>query len=450
VQNLISVLEFYRYMYIRSIKIVSVFCFLLTLITINGQESLSLKDAISIALQNNYNVRIARNTTEVNAANNTLGNAGLLPNLSLNFGQNYNITNTTQEFFSGETRTGNNVNINNLNANLLLGWTVFNGMQMFVNKDRLTEIEKLGQLNVQLQMENTISQVMSFYYSIEQHQRRIETIQKAIEISKERYQLAKVKLDLGSGSGIPVLQAEVDINADSSVLIRQQLILQTTKIMLNQLLSRAPETAFEILAVTETPIVIDYNDVVEKAERRNVMLQLADKSILLAELNVKQWQANRYPTVDLNLGYNFNRLQAEIGILKFNQNAGLSFGLTARWNIFNGWNNNREIQVAKLGIESGKLTKEQTALAIKTDLYSIYNNYITSKELAKLETSNIKIAQKNLDITTDKMRLGTIDALELRTAQLNLVDTEFRKITADFEVKLAEIELLRMSGDLVK
>lgn len=437
-------------MYIRSLKILM----LISLFSVSKasfcQKVLSLKDAISIALQNNYNVRIARNTTEINAANNTLGNAGFLPNLSLNFGQNFNINNTTQEFFSGETRTGNNVNTNNLNANLLLGWTVFDGLQMFVNKDRLTEIENLGQLNVQFQMENTISQVMNLYYSIEQHQRRVATIQKAIEVSKERYQLAKLKQDLGSGSGIPVLQAEVDINADSSALIRQELILRTTKIQLNELLSRAPETSFEVVPVSESPIIIDYNDIAEKAEARNVMLRMADKNIRISELNVKQWEANRYPTVDLNLGYNFTRLQAEIGILKFNQNAGLSFGLTARWNIFNGWNNSREIQVAKLGVESGKLTKEQTALALKTDLFSIYNNYITSKELANLETNNIKIAQRNLDITTDKMRLGTIDALELRTAQLNLVDTEFRKITADFEVKLAEIELLRMAGELVK
>jgi outer membrane protein len=437
-------------MYIRSLKILMLI-FVFSVSTASFcQEALSLKDAVSIALQNNYNVRIARNTTEINAANNTLGNAGFLPNLSLNFGQNFNINNTTQEFFSGETRTGNNVNTNNLNANLLLGWTVFDGLQMFVNKDRLTEIENLGQLNVQFQMENTISQVMNLYYSIEQHQRRVATIQKAIEISKERYQLAKLKQDLGSGSGIPVLQAEVDINADSSALIRQQLILRTTKIQLNELLSRAPETPFEVVPVSESPIMIDYNDIAEKAEARNVMLRMADKNVRISELNVKQWEANRYPTVDLNLGYNFTRLQAEIGILKFNQNAGLSFGLTARWNIFNGWNNSREIQVAKLGVESGKLTKEQTALALKTDLFSIYNNYITSKELANLETNNIKIAQRNLDITTDKMRLGTIDALELRTAQLNLVDTEFRKITADFEVKLAEIELLRMAGELVK
>lgn len=437
-------------MYSRSLKILMLFGLSFWSSISSGQEALNLKDAISIALQNNYNVRIARNTTEINAANNTLGNAGFLPNLSLNFGQNYNVNNTTQEFFSGETRTGNNVNTNNLNANLLLGWTVFDGLQMFVNKDRLTEIENLGQLNVQFQMENTISQVMNLYYSIEQHQRRVATIQKAIEISKERYQLAKLKQDLGSGSGIPVLQAEVDINADSSALIRQQLILRTTKIQLNELLSRAPETPFEVVPVSESPIMIDYTDIAEKAEARNVMIRMADKNIRISELNVKQWEANRYPTVDLNLGYNFTRLQAEIGILKFNQNAGLSFGLTARWNIFNGWNNSREIQVAKLGVESGKLTKEQTALALKTDLFSIYNNYITSKELANLETNNIKIAQRNLDITTDKMRLGTIDALELRTAQLNLVDIEFRKITADFEVKLAEIELLRMAGELVK
>ena len=143
-------------------------------------------------------------------------------------------------------------------------------------------------------------------------------------------------------------------------------------------------------------------------------------------------------------------MKAEIGILKFNQNAGLSYGLTGRWNIFNGWNNKREIQVAKLGIETGKLTKEQTALSLKTDLFTVYNNYLTARELTKIEEGNISIAEQNLDITTEKMRLGTIDALELRQAQLNLVDVEFRKITSAFEARMAHLELMRLSGQLLK
>ncbi len=424
--------------------------FFLSLSGAAGQEKLSLDEAVRIALQNNFNVKIAMNDAVINKTNNTIGNAGLLPEVALNFGNSYNINNTRQEFFSGDTREGNGVNTSNINANIQLAWTVFDGMRMFVNRDRLKEIENLGELNIRLQMENTVSQVMSVYYNIEQHQRRIETIQKAIEISKERYELASLKKNVGSGSGIPVLQAKVDINADSSALIRQQLILKTTKIQLNEILGRSPEIIFDISTLTDNQKDVDFQELSEMTAQRNLMLQMADKNIRLSELNVKLWEGNKYPTIDVNLGYNFSRLKAEIGILKFNQNAGLSYGLTGRWNIFNGWNNKREIQVAKLGIETGKLIKEQTALSLKTDLFTLYNNYLTARELTKIEEENIRIAEQNLGITTEKMRLGTIDALELRQAQLNLVDVEFRKITSAFEARMAHLELMRLSGQLLK
>lgn len=424
--------------------------FLLSLFEVTSQEILALEDAIRIAIQNNYNVKIAQNAALIDKTNNTVGNAGLLPEAVLNFGNNYNFNNTKQEFFSGDTREGNNVKTSNLNANIQLGWTIFDGMQMFVNRDRLKEIENMGQLNVQLQMENTISQVMSLYYNIEQNQSRIETIEKAIEISLERRSLAKLKSEVGTGSGIPILQAEVDINADSSALIRQQLIVKTIKIQLNEILGRSPDYLFEITPVAEIQKTVEYTDLSERTSRRNLLLQMADKTIRLAEINVKLWEGNKYPIIDLNAGYNYSRLQAEIGILKFNQNNGFSFGLTGRWNIFNGWNNKREIQVAKLGIETGKLTKEQTELSTRTDLFTVYNNYITTLELTKKEEVNIRIAKQNLDITTEKMRLGTIDALELRQAQLNLIDAEFRKITSTFESRLSYLELMRLSGQLLQ
>jgi outer membrane protein TolC len=431
---------------------ISILFFSLIFIRSTGftQDILSLDEAVRIALQNNFNVKIALNDAVINNTNNTLGNAGLLPEVVLNFGNNYNINNTTQEFFSGDTREGNGVNTSNINANIQLGWTVFDGMRMFVNRDRLKEIESVGQLNIQLQMENTISQVMSVYYNIEQHQRRIETIKKAIEISRERYELATLKKNVGSGSDIPVLQAKVDINADSSALIRQQLILKTSKIQLNEVLGRSPEIMFDITSFSDVQMDVDFQELSEKTAQRNLMLRMADKNIRLAELNVKLWEGNKYPTIDINLGYSFSRFKAEIGILKFNQNAGLSYGLTGRWNIFNGWNNKREIQVAKLGIETGKLTKEQTALALTTDLYTVFSNYLTAQDLTRMEDDNISVAQQNLNITTEKMRLGTIDALELRQAQLNLVDVEFRKIASAFEARMAYLELMRLSGQLLK
>lgn len=414
-----------------------------------SQSILSMNEAIELALENNYQIKIARNDFIIDKNNNTHGNAGFLPELALNFGQNFNINNTKQEFFNGDVRNGNNVKNNNFNTNLLLNWTVFDGLRMFVNKDRLTELERLGEINLKLQVENTIAQVMSVYLNIDQIEKRIQTIQSAIEVSKERLALAKLKKDIGSGSGLLVLQAEVDINADSSMLINQNLFLKNTKVQLNELLARAPETEF-ITSKVDPLQAIDFSNISEKAEKRNSLLQIADKNVVLSQLSLKQWETNKYPTIDVNVGYNFSRLNAEIGILKFNQNAGLSFGLTGRWNLFNGWNNKREIQIAKLGIETSKLAKDQTMLSLKSRLYELYNNYITFKNIASVEEKNISIAQQNLDITTDKMKIGTIGSLDLRQAQLNLVEAKFRKITAEFEAQINSLEMLRLSGELIK
>lgn len=414
------------------------------------QQMLSLEDAISIAIQNNYNVQIARNTALIDKTNNTLGNAGFLPEVVLNFGNANNINTTRQEFFSGDVRQGNNVNTTNINANVQLAWTVFDGMRMFVTRDRLKEMEDVGQLNIRMQMENTVYQVMSTYYNIIQHKKRISTIEKAIGLSLERKSLAELKRDVGSASSLPILQADVDINADSAALIRQTLLLKNTKIGLNELLGRVPDTEFETYDNVESAQLPDYPSMVSKAENNNKWLQMADKNIRLSEINIKQWETNKYPTLDINMGYNFNRLTAEIGILKFNQNRGFSYGLTGRWNIFNGFNNKREIQVAKLNMETGKLNKEQSRLAIQTDLFTFYTNYLTAMEIIEVEKKNINVAKENLNITSEKMRIGTIPSIELRQAQLNLVDAEFRKIIAEFDAQMAALEMKRLSGDLIK
>lgn len=415
-----------------------------------AQQILSLEDAVSIALQNNYNIQIARNSALIDKSNNTLGNAGMLPEVVLNFGNANNINNTRQEFFSGDVREGNNVNTTNINANVQLGWTVFDGMRMFVNRDRLREIESAGQLNIMLQMESTIYQVMTAYYNIIQHKKRLNTIENAIALSLDRKALAVVKQDLGSGSSLPILQAEVDINADSASLIRQNLVLKNSKIMLNEILGRSPDNDFEINDYLEPARLPDYQEMLSKAEKNNLWLQMADKTINISQFNIKQWEANKYPTINVNLGYNISRLNAEIGILKFNQNLGFSYGLTGRWNIFSGFNNKREIQVAKLNLETGKLTKEQSRLGIQTDLFTFYNNYLTALEMAEVEKKNINIARENLDITSERLRIGTIQPIELRQAQLNLVDAEFRKIVAEFDAQMAGLEMKRLTGELIK
>lgn len=423
--------------------------FILFFQSLQAQNILTLETAIKTALENNYNVRIAQNATYINTANNTAGNAGMLPEVSLNFGQAYNINNTKQEFFSGETRQGDNVKSTNTNANILANWVFFDGLKMFVNREKLREYEDLGMVNLRMQMENTVAQVMGTYLMIGYQKDRIATIKEAINITQERLDLAKLRNEIGSGSGIEVLQAEVDINSDSSSLINQLLILKNLKVELNKLMASDPNFEFETtMASTFPPIGIE--ELMVNAAGRNKMLELANKNIALANLTIDQWKSNKYPTLEVNAGYNFSRLNAEIGLLKFNQNAGFSFGLTGRWNLFNGFNNKREIQVAKLNLESEKLQKDQIWSELRSSIQTYYNIYENANKMIAQEEKSIVIAKKNLDITSEKMRIGTITSIELRQAQVNLIDTEFRKIMAENDSRLAMLELMRLSGGLLQ
>ncbi len=418
-------------------------------VSLAAQNVLTLQDVVKKTLENNYNIRIAQNETYINTANNTMGNAGMLPDVSLNFGQVYNFNNTRQEFFSGDIREGNNARTTNTNANIQANWTLFDGMQMFINRDKLREFENLGMINLKLMMENTVYQVMETYLMIEYQKKRINTIQEALGVSKERIDLAKLRKEVGTASDIDVLQAEVDINADSSVLINQLLVLRNLKVRLNNLMVSDTATDFETTDVQSFPLV-NLDELTNNAISRNKLLELSDKNIVLANLTIGQWEANKYPVIDLNTGYSFSRMNAEIGLLKFNQNAGFSAGLTGRWNLFNGFNNKREIQVAKLNLESQKLRKEQVWADLKSDILSYYNVYSNANTMVSQEDKNIGIARRNLDIMREKMRIGTVISVELRQAQLNLIDAEFRKISAENDSNMAMLELLRLSGSLLQ
>lgn len=414
----------------------------------SGQDILTLEEAVATTLQKNFSIRIAQNQSEMATVNNTLGNAGFLPKVNLGIGQNFNINNTDLKFFSGETRGGTN-QIDNLNANLILGWTLFDGMQMFINRDRLQELEKVGKNQWRLQVENSVFEAMTIYYNLEQQRRRIASIEEAIALSSERLQLARTKKNLGRATEADILAAEVDILADSSLLIQEKWVYENLKVTLHETMGTDPETPFEIVETPSLP-PLDIQQTKDKAIMNNTELILADQNITLSQLDVKQWKARMYPEVNLNGAYNFNRQTAQIGLLQFNRTSGLAFGLSATWNIFNGFNNKRQTQWAKLNMQNQVLAREQIKNAIQADIVSTINEYRTAMLMSAQEDKNLLIAQKNLTLSQERLNAGALTNIELRQAQLNLINVQFRKITADFNAKMADLRLRRLSGQLLE
>ena len=113
----------------------------------NAQNVISIEDAISISLKNNYDIRIAQNDAQVSKVNNTAGNAGMLPTVGVVGSGSYTLNNTNQKLTGGTENSILNNSSSSLSLGVQLNWTLFDGGKMFVTKSKLNEIQSLGEIH---------------------------------------------------------------------------------------------------------------------------------------------------------------------------------------------------------------------------------------------------------------------------------------------------------------
>lgn len=430
----------------RVIQLVS--CFLLCTHISIAQELLTVKEAIAIALENNYDIKLFQNNLKVAQQNVTPGNAGMLPTVTGNFTQNNSVSNSNQTQATGEVRSLDNAKNNSLNYGVSVGWTVFDGFGMFSRYETLKELQKQGEVELQRSVVTRISDVISTYYTIVEQQNLLMAIDTSIEISRERLRTAENRFSIGKASRLEVLNVQVNLNTDESNRIKQANTVKNLKIALNNLLARDLQQEFSVLEEVNIDETLKLGDMLELAKANNPDLILISINRRLAELDEKTIRANRYPTVRLNGGYNFSESESSLGFVAQSQSRGLTYGVTASVNIFDGFNQRRNERIAKLRIENADLQIAQTNLQIETEISQAYNLYRTNLALVDIEERNEQIARQNLNITLEKYKIGTLSAVEFRDAQENFINAVSRFNAAKTQAKLSETLLMELIGKI--
>lgn len=433
-----------------------IFLPVLLLITCSApaQRIVSLEEAIATALQNNYNILLAKNDSMAAALDYSYKNAGFLPRLNGNLGTAWNNNAQKQILADGSKRESKGLKSNNITAQLALNWTLFDGMKMFATRDKLEEFVKLGELGIKNQLINTVASVITTYYNIVRQKQQLKAVEEQMSLSQERVKLAQYKLDIGVGTKPDVLQGKLDLNAQKAAQLLQQNLIAKLKEELNQLMNIQQSTLYEVSDSIPINTKLSLGDIQNNVESNNPALLIAKKNIDIAGLTLKERKAERLPTVTFNSAYNFNRTnnQAVINSFStlFNRSKGFNYGLTATVPIFNNFNNKRQIRQAELDIQYQRIVYDNQKSLINLSVINAWSDYEQQKRALALEEENIILAKENVSILFQVYKLNSTTLIQLKEAEKSLGDAYNRLIAARYSTKLAETELLRLKGDLIK
>lgn len=389
---------------------------------------LSLAAAIDEGLNNNFAIRLKKIDKERADLNATPGNAGMLPNLNLNGSFNHVLQNP---------------NIINASLGLNLDWIIFDGLQMFIEYDKLKLLQGISEINLRAQILQTTADIIDAYYNIVAQELALNATKRILDISRLRMNAANDLYITGKASKIELLSAKVDFNADTAAYISGIEAVRQAKIDLNNILNREITTNF---TVTDSILIAEeilYSQILDKALQDNPELALARANVNISEHDIKIATAKHFPTLKLNSAYS-------VGVTKpaFRNNYGFSYGASLSMPLFNGLNIQREIKAAQLQKSANIIQAENIQSEISAKLANAYSKYVVNKKLMTFEAANLDIALESLDIAMERYKFGAISAVELRDIQRNYLAAVNRHIVALYNTKIAETTLNLIAGEI--
>lgn len=432
------------------IKIISLSIIIMSQTVLFAQQVITPEKAISIALENNYGIKLANTNVSIAKNNANVLNSGYLPTLVGNSGVTYNVDNTEAEFSNGDVTVLNGAESSRYNASVDLNYTIFDGLGRSYNYKRLKESHKLTELEARETIEQTILQLFTVYYNVAQTLENTNNIAETLNISKERLVRAQYQFDYGQNTKLGVLNAEVDINNDSISLMNSQQDLKNFKRDLNLVMGNALGDNFNIDTDIAFNNLYSKEELIEKAMASNVSLLQVNKNIDINTLNIKSEKSTYLPTLGLTGSYGWNKSNNNAAsFLAVSTNTGLSAGLNLRWDLFDGGSTITRVKNAKINLEAQTIRKEELLVTIDRDFNNAWEDFQNKLNIYKFREDNITTVKNNFDRTEEKFKLGQVNSIEFRQAQINLLNAELSRNQAKYEAKLAELQMLQVSGSLL-
>jgi outer membrane protein len=422
---------------------ICVFILSLFPVWIMAQEQLTLQKAIDSALKNNYDIQIARNNSNINKNNNRYGVAGGLPSINFIGNDNESITNLNQKLSSGTEITKNNSASNSLNAGINASMTLFNGLKIIATKDKLSHLQKQSELVLNAEIQNTVAIVMIKYYDIIRQVSYLKIMQAAMDLSKKKLEIITERRTVGLANDADFLQAQIDYNNAIQNFKSQQLVIAQAKTDLLQLMCVKKYFPFEINDSINTDYSIELDSIISCLNQNPQYLSL-DQQVKINEQITREIQAQRYPSLKMNAGYNFSFSKSEAGFNLFNQSYGPTAGISLSVPIYNGNIYKVQHDAALYNLSNAKLQRDGIQNTLTANAIKTHQTYSNTIQQINSQKENYELSGKLSDLVLKRFQLNQATILDMKAAQESFENAGYLLVNLQYAAKAAEIQLKSM------
>lgn len=413
-----------------------------------AQQRLTLQDAIAAVLRHNFDIQMYDIAAQQAKRNNTIGNAGMLPNVFVGATLTGTNNNTHSDLSNGTQQNNAHATSENVNPAATFSWTVFDGGKMFIVKKQLNELERIGEIQFKAQIQAMVSRTIQVYAQVVWQYQQLIAIDTALALAKTRMYISDVKYKTGAGPKVDYLQAHVDYNARESDSLNTRSALAYSFDSLRVLMGESREIDYVVDDSLQLNTALQPLDQ-QRLTDINLTVDVYKRNATVSGLNARIVRTFQLPNVSLNGGYYYSRTTNATGFSLFNQSYGPSGTVSLSIPVFEGGNLRRQVKVASLQAWRDELLYEKMNTVIARQYRSAWRNYQVSVAAYKLESENIKYAKENLDVQLARFRLGVGTTLESRQAENDYVAALEVLYTAAYNLKVNETIVLELENKLV-
>ncbi|MCB0556457.1 MAG: TolC family protein [Phaeodactylibacter sp.] len=428
-----------------------------------AQSPLSLSQAIETGLANNFQIQIAEMQRDIAANNDDWAVAGRYPSINL-------VVNSNNSYRNQSNPAGPLTKVNSISPSLAPGieanWVLFDGYRVRYTKNLLEQQARLSEGNIKLAVENSIQSIINAYYLALVQKEQLDVVQEVLALSRDRVAYQELRKEFGQASTFDILQTKDAYLNDSTNYVLQLNTFETALRNLNRSMGVDDLSTQYLLTDKLQYDVSDYaiDDLQQRMLANNHQLQNELANRELAAINTRIQESDLKPSLSLQAGTNYNvgisfgeqtlEFGANISTRSLPEVAAKTFtgfvNFNATYPIFDGGVRQKRIENAKTEEIIAQAGISDLKRTLNSQLANTLATYNTQKRLVDVTTQLVDNARRNLEIAEERFRGGLINSFDYRTIQLGYINASQQRLTALFNLKNTETELVRLIGGLVR